>query len=122
MTNIRDALGALVEHGELSLVESLDLPPRAERRLPIPAAFQRGAVWDYLSYVSKNKTDLWSHQSLALECFATIQNVVIATSTASGKSLVFQSAALRLISNDADARIMVFYPLKALAGDHMVAW
>jgi DEAD/DEAH box helicase domain-containing protein len=46
----------------------------------------------------------------------------MATSTASGKSLVFQCAALRLLERDPEARVLVFYPLKALATDQLVSW
>ena len=46
----------------------------------------------------------------------------MATSTASGKSLVFQAAALRILDRDPEARVLVFYPLKALATDQLVSW
>jgi DEAD/DEAH box helicase domain-containing protein len=46
----------------------------------------------------------------------------VATATASGKSLVFQAAALRVVTENPEARVMVFYPLKALAADQMVSW
>jgi DEAD/DEAH box helicase domain-containing protein len=47
---------------------------------------------------------------------------VIATGTASGKSLVFQTAALAILEKDPEARVAVFYPLKALAADQLVGW
>lgn len=47
---------------------------------------------------------------------------MLSTGTASGKSLVFQAAGLRLLREDPEARILVFYPLKALAADQMGSW
>ena len=120
--NIREALSTLVDNGDLPLIERIDLPAQEERRLPIPEAFRHGALRDFLATVDKTGEGLWRHQSLALEYAAAEKNVVLATGTASGKSLVFQAAGLRLILEDPDARILVFYPLKALAADQMGSW
>ena len=120
--NIREALSTLVDSGDLPLIERIDLPAQEERRLPIPEAFGHGALRDFLATVEKTGKGLWRHQSLALEYAAAEKNVVLATGTASGKSLVFQAAGLRLILEDPDARILVFYPLKALAADQMSSW
>ncbi len=120
--NIREALNALVASGDLSLIERIELPAREERRLPIPEAFRRGAPGNFLATVETTGTGLWRHQSLALEHVAAGKNVVVSTGTASGKSLVFQAASLRLLTEEPEARIVVFYPLKALAADQMRSW
>ena len=121
-SNIRDALRALVDGGDFPLVEKIDLPSRTERRLPIPNVFGYGRLGDFLATVDSTGKGLWRHQSLALERAATGKNVVLSTGTASGKSLIFQAVSLRLVLEDPEARILVFYPLKALAADQMASW
>ena len=120
--NIREALNTLVDNGELPLIERIDLPAREERRLPIPEAFGHRSLRGFFATVDTTGQGLWRHQSLALEYAAAEKNVVLSTGTASGKSLVFQAAGLRLILEEPDARILVFYPLKALAADQMGSW
>ena len=120
--NIRETLNTLVDSGDLLLIERIDLPAREERRLPIPEAFRNRSLRDFFATVVKTGKGLWRHQSLALEYAAAEKNVVLSTGTASGKSLVFQAAGLRLILEDPEARILVFYPLKALAADQMGSW
>ena len=48
--------------------------------------------------------------------------MVLSTGTSSGKSLVFQAAAIKALQEDEEARVLVFYPLKALAADQDVSW
>ena len=65
---------------------------------------------------------LWAHQAKALECLGRGENVVISTGTASGKSLIFRSFAFHQILQDPTSRIVVFYPLLALAADQLRGW
>jgi DEAD/DEAH box helicase domain-containing protein len=60
---------------------------------------------------------LYSHQAQAYERSSSSQAVVIATPTASGKSLCFHLPVLEALARDADARAMFLYPTKALARD-----
>jgi ATP-dependent helicase YprA (DUF1998 family) len=46
--------------------------------------------------------------------------MVVATGAASGKSLVFQAAALKALDRNPNAAVLVFYPLKALVDDQLV--
>lgn len=118
MTDFADAL---VQHLGVDVVERLDLPARQERRAPLPATLRNGPLTPYLSKL-RASPDVWSHQAAALELLANGSNVVVATGTASGKSLVFQLFSLHLIRSDPAARIIVFYPLKALAADQFRRW
>ncbi len=90
--------------------------------MPVPDTCRRGSVSSWLLAYDALKGALWRHQALALEAFAAGSNVVLSTGTASGKSLVFQAAAFKTLQDDGDARILVFYPLKALAADQDVSW
>jgi len=65
---------------------------------------------------------LWKHQVKALRAFEAGENIVVSTPTASGKSLIFQVAALRTLEKRPDGAVLVLYPLKALVGDQLVSW
>jgi DEAD/DEAH box helicase domain-containing protein len=63
-------------------------------------------------------TRLYAHQALAIQAaLHRTRHVVIATPTASGKSLCFHVPVLQAIAEDPSARAMYLYPTKALARD-----
>jgi DEAD/DEAH box helicase domain-containing protein len=62
---------------------------------------------------------LYSHQAQAIEESLQGKNVVIATGTASGKTLSFAVPVLQALLEDRDVRALFFYPTKALAGDQL---
>jgi len=64
-------------------------------------------------------TRLFSHQSQAWEHTLHGQHVVIATGTASGKSLAFQLPVLSALLVNPQARTLLLYPTKALAQDQL---
>jgi DEAD/DEAH box helicase domain-containing protein len=64
-------------------------------------------------------TALWEHQVEAAELARTGQSVVIATGTASGKSLAYQLPALTALLEDDRSRVLYVSPTKALAGDQL---
>jgi DEAD/DEAH box helicase domain-containing protein len=61
----------------------------------------------------------WRHQVEAAELAHAGQSVVIATGTASGKSLAYQLPALTALLADDRARVLYLAPTKALAGDQL---
>lgn len=65
---------------------------------------------------------LYRHQAKALELAGAGQDTVISTSTASGKSLVFQLLTIHRLAGNPAATAMVLYPLKALARDQLRTW
>lgn len=65
---------------------------------------------------------LWLHQARALEILEKGTNTVIATPTASGKSLIFQLHCLSKAQAEPKATALAFYPVKALANDQMRRW
>jgi DEAD/DEAH box helicase domain-containing protein len=120
MTDMLEAFdGAIANH--FTVVERVNLAARPEHREPVPAAFQSGGVGRWLSGL-EFANGLWTHQAEALRRFENGANIVIATGTASGKSLVFQAAAVRTLDLRPDAAVLVFYPLKALLADQLVSW
>jgi DEAD/DEAH box helicase domain-containing protein len=106
---------------DFTIVERVDLPARSERREPVPAAYLSGAAGRWLNS-TQFANGIWAHQAEALRRFENGANVVVATGTASGKSLVFQTAALRTLDLRPDAAVLVLYPLKALVADQLVSW
>ncbi len=62
---------------------------------------------------------LYSHQAEAAELAAKGENLLLATPTASGKTLAFLLALDRARQADPDARGLFLYPLKALARDQL---
>jgi DEAD/DEAH box helicase domain-containing protein len=111
----------LVSTGQLNVVERFDVPPRPERRLPIPDSFATGAIGEWLHKHVAPDGSLWRHQSLALAEIDEGSNVVLATGTASGKSLVFQTAVFKELLQGR-AKALVLYPMKALLADQLSHW
>jgi DEAD/DEAH box helicase domain-containing protein len=62
-------------------------------------------------------TDLFSHQAEALETLADEENVVVTTSTSSGKTWVYALQIARNYLADPDSTTLCLYPMKALARD-----
>lgn len=117
-----DTVRQVLDSGELTVVERFMLPSQAAAHAPVPRFLFESSVGDHLQAGVASKAGLWRHQAAALEALGNLRNVVVATGTASGKSLVFRAIALHRVLCDPDSRVLVFYPLKALAGDQMRGW
>lgn len=68
-------------------------------------------------YNSRGIIQLYAHQTEALNCLLSGNNVVVATSTSSGKSLIYQLPVLHALEEDRSTRAMYVFPTKALAQD-----
>ena len=115
-----DAIAQLLKSGKYTVIESFSLASRTATFGAVPRYLANSAVGPRLE--SEHPGGLWSHQSRALQKLGAGANVVISTGTASGKSLIFRSHAFHTILGDPNARVVVFYPLKALASDQMRGW
>ncbi len=62
---------------------------------------------------------LYSHQAQALEQIRAGRNVVVATPTASGKSLIYNLAVTEELLSDAELRSLYLFPIKALSRDQL---
>jgi DEAD/DEAH box helicase domain-containing protein len=69
-----------------------------------------------------NITRLYSHQAESLTRFRKGENVVVATPTASGKSLIYNLALVELLSQETAGHGLYLFPLKALAQDQYQAF
>ncbi|TAM90446.1 MAG: DEAD/DEAH box helicase [Jatrophihabitans sp.] len=64
---------------------------------------------------------LWSHQAAAADLAHRGTSVILATGTASGKSLAYQLPASAALTTEDRARVLYLSPTKALAGDQLRA-
>ncbi len=116
-----ETLRELLSGPEFSVLESFEIPSRPALYAEIPPF-----LFDFDSkigpYLASRKFRLWAHQAQALDTLGRGNNVVIATGTASGKSLVFRTLTLHKTLCDPSSRTLVFYPLKALAADQIRGW
>ncbi|MGA2504353.1 MAG: DEAD/DEAH box helicase [Anaerolineales bacterium] len=64
---------------------------------------------------------LYSHQLLAWDSARRGENIVLATGTASGKTLGYNLPVLAALLNDQDTRALYLFPTKALAQDQLTA-
>jgi DEAD/DEAH box helicase domain-containing protein len=101
---------------EGQIVHVRALEPReakyAEVAKPIPEA-----LWSLLN--RQNIHRLYSHQASALDEIAAGEDVVIVTSTASGKTLCYNLAVARSLLADPATRALYIFPTKALAQDQL---
>ena len=120
-----DFLRDLLSRDEFPVVEQFVTPSRPACHAPIPRFLFNTRIGIHLDKVSKEAHwdgPLWTHQAQALDELGRGNNVVLSTGTASGKSLVFRTLAFHKALLKPDSRILVFYPLKALAADQIRGW
>ncbi|EJD05721.1 DEAD/H helicase [Fomitiporia mediterranea MF3/22] len=70
---------------------------------------------------SRKISSFYSHQATAIDAIREGKNVIVSTSTASGKSVIYQVPMLRFLEEDPNAKALYIYPTKALAQDQRVA-
>ena len=88
--------------------------PKVASSVPIPASLHpalRGAL------EGSGIDSLYAHQAAAIEAALAKKHVVVATPTASGKSLCFHLPVLTVLAEQPSARAMYLFPTKALARD-----
>ncbi len=90
------------------------LPAQEARTVPFPPGLHP-CLADALR--AQGIQMLYEHQARAFELVTAGKPVVIATPTASGKSLCFHLPVLQAMREDPDARAIYLYPTKALARD-----
>lgn len=116
---MQEQLHALLKDLRYEVIDRLELEPRPARFAPLPPSWASHPV---ARLVDRFAGQLWVHQTEALAYLERGAHVVLSTATASGKSLVFILAALRTVLDDNQARVLIFYPLKALSQDQENKW
>ena len=94
------------------------LPGTGATYAPVPALASgvQQALW------ARGIGRLYSHQTTAVEAALAGRHVVVATPTASGKSLCFHLPVLQALAEDPNARALYLFPTKALARDQEVGF
>jgi len=114
-----EQLKLLAEQSGFEVLDETSLSQRLPRYAPAPNDIHQ----DVREYLSRSyPKGLYSHQARGLQIVLDSQDLCLATSTASGKSLVFMSAAADRLKRDPDARILALYPAKALIQDQLAKW
>ncbi|KAG1749078.1 DEAD H helicase [Suillus paluster] len=70
---------------------------------------------------SRNITSLYYHQTAAINAIAKKKHVIVSTSTASGKSVIYQVPLLKFLEENSNSTAIFIYPTKALAQDQRTA-
>ena len=65
---------------------------------------------------------LWSHQHEAIKLAKNGHNVCVTTSTSSGKTQIFQIAAMEILSQRPGSKVLAIYPMKALSSQQVDRW
>ena len=74
---------------------------------------------DLQAALNREGIRLYAHQAEAIEAFRSGSDVVLATPTASGKTLAFNLPVLEALIEDPETCALYLYPLKALANDQL---
>lgn len=90
------------------------LPANPERASPLPEELHP-SLRDALAQVGLHH--LYRHQRLCWDAVQAGQDVVVATPTASGKSLAYNLPVLQALAEDSATRALYLFPTKALARD-----
>ena len=101
---------------------TVTIEPKTEQHAPVPPSILQSPAWEIAKPLAHQGTSLWSHQALALNHLDSGRNLVIATATASGKSLPFQLWTLHRVGTQPGPTGIIFYPTKALANDQARRW
>ncbi|QOC94055.1 DEAD/DEAH box helicase [Micromonospora craniellae] len=94
------------------------VPPRSGIAVPWPAWAPEELR---AAYARRGVTAPWRHQAEAADLAYDRRHVVVATGTASGKSMAYQMPALATLLADPRATVLYLAPTKALAADQLRA-
>lgn len=108
--------GTAAEVSPITHIERV--PPRAGQAAPWPG-WTDPAVRD--AFTAQRIIAPWKHQAAAATLAWEGTHVVLATGTASGKSLAYQLPALSALARDPKATVLYLSPTKALAADQLRA-
>ena len=96
---------------EIPALSRVVIPPTQVRTGAAPNSVRRGKAAPLLG-PAERAGGLWLHQAEGLRLLEEGRNLVAATATASGKSLIFQTWTLHRLTQDDEARALVFYRCK----------
>jgi len=109
-----------LEDHDWAIVDTHNLPQRTEVLYPAGELGLHDCAVRFLE--AEYNGSMYRHQLEGLRQILSRKNVCLTTGAASGKSLVFQVAALNEIATDTHARLLAIYPLKALGREQEQRW
>lgn len=118
-TSTDQTLDGLMEASRLVITEEVALPGRAARYGELPSGLQPSIVRHLETSAPEG---IYSYQALALKKFLAGQYLIVSTSTASGKSLIFGATAAQTLLENPGGKVLACYPMKALASDQERKW
>src|SRR5262249_54015463 len=109
-----DALTILSElAGDDRLVHVERIPGRGARHGEVSTPLPHDVWWDF------GLPELWAHQAAAIDHARAGRSVVVATGTASGKSLCYQLPIAEAVTGSPPGTALCVFPTKALAQDQL---
>lgn len=116
---IMSALSEILANTTLPNIDAKIFPAREAVYAAIPVRLHA----ELRSKLEKRfQSGLYSHQTAAITAALEGQDVCLATSTASGKSLVFQAVACHIALSECQALTIAIYPARALVQDQFAKW
>jgi DEAD/DEAH box helicase domain-containing protein len=117
--NIAMSLNKIVRQSGYQILGQEQLPSRGAKFLQIPSRLHDKVR----NQIAQSYPDgLYSHQTEAINAALKGDDICLATSTASGKSLVYIALAADMILGDIHSRVVAFYPARALIQDQLEKW
>lgn len=101
------------------LVHTRVIQAREPQIVPWPESVSAGTV---RAFAQLGISAPFSHQAQAVEAVLAGEHTVVATGTASGKSLAYQSAFSTVSEQSPKARALYLAPTKALGADQLLSW
>ncbi len=113
-----DALDSIVADPELfeRAIARIDLPGRAARTAPLHTPLHPDVE---ARLASRGIGELYTHQAATVDALAAGEHVVVATGTASGKSLCYQLPIIDAAVRGSGDTALALFPTKALAQDQL---
>src|ERR1043166_277247 len=102
-----------------NLQESFYIAAREAKHVPVPKHLLRGKVGKWITANENFKDGMWSHQAVALDHLREGKNVVVTTSTGSGKSDIYKAHSLYTFDAFPSSKAIGFFPAKALQTDQL---
>jgi DEAD/DEAH box helicase domain-containing protein len=114
-----ETVATVATQSGFQIVEQVALPQRSPSYRRVPESLHTTARELLESLYSQG---LYSHQAEAIAAGLRGDDVCLATSTASGKSLVFMSVAADVLLRDERTTVLALYPARALIQDQLEKW
>jgi DEAD/DEAH box helicase domain-containing protein len=117
-TNVFEYLQALKKSTKYGpqVVCHRSFPEEKGKYVPFPSSLNDKLV---TSLMQQGIENLYEHQGQAYQLIKSGNNVLVATPTSSGKSLIYNLPVLESIFTNRSARALYLFPLKALAQDQL---